>query len=288
MAAMTTEQASLPPEDDAHAIVPAGRLWRFRRAVRYRLTRGVLRLIMRACLRFRAEGMERLPVRPYVLCFNHLNWLDPLVILVLWPTRPRVYFFGQAEQDMRVGGRNRMMSWLGTAVPYNPGKTNLLASTRKVGRVLAAGNLLAIAGEGRLSEEETVVLPLNEGPAFFALRNQVPLVPVAINGTRWLRIGKRIRVRVVEPIETAGRRASREEVEALTARAHQSLSSMVADYRDEEPPGRFGRWLTDVFNERPWRARRAATAGAEPGPDAGGTSPPGEPPGEPPAGDPVR
>lgn len=260
---MTTASERDRPEDDATAIVPRGRFWRFRRAVRYRLTRFVLGLIVRATLRLRTEGMERLPRRPYVLCFNHLGWLDPIVILALWPRRPRVYFFGPKEQDMTVGGRNRLMTWLGTTVPYNPAKTNLLESTRKVARVLGAGHVLAIAGEGRLSEQEDVVLPLNEGPAFFALRNGVPLVPVAINGTRWLRIGKRIRLRVGEPLETAGRRANREEVEALTAQTHAALSAMVRGYRDEGPPGRFGRWLTDVFAERPWLEEERAGSTTE-------------------------
>ncbi len=46
------------------------------------------------------------------------------------------------------------------------------------------------------------LLPLNEGAAFFALRSGVPLVPVAINGTSWLAFGRRIRVRIGEPIPT--------------------------------------------------------------------------------------
>ena len=47
--------------------------------------------------------------------------------------------------------------------------------------------------------------PLDEGAAFFALRSGVPLVPVAINGTSWLAFGRRIRVRVGEPIADRGR-----------------------------------------------------------------------------------
>ena len=38
---------------------------------------------------------------------------------------------------MRVGGRNRVMHWTGTAIPYKPGKNDLLEATRRVGAVIA-------------------------------------------------------------------------------------------------------------------------------------------------------
>ena len=48
------------------------------------------------------------------------------------------------------------------------------------------------------------VAPLSDGVAFFALRAGVPVVPVAINGTSWLGFGRRVRVRVGEPLPIAG------------------------------------------------------------------------------------
>ena len=67
-----------------------------------------------------------------------------------------------------------------------------------------------IAGEGRLSDREGRIVPLEDGSAFFALRARVPIVPVAIIGTRWLRFGKRITLRAGAPIpvdDLAGRTA---------------------------------------------------------------------------------
>ena len=51
------------------------------------------------------------------------------------PMRPRLSFFGPKEEDMGVGGRNRLMAWTGTTIPYKPGKNDLLEATRKVGAV---------------------------------------------------------------------------------------------------------------------------------------------------------
>ena len=159
---------------------------------------------------------------------------------------------------MRVGLRNRVIGWVGTAVPFRPGKDDLLTSTRRAIAVLRAGHVLAIAPEGTVGVREDVVLPLNEGAAYFAIRAGVPIVPVAINGTRWLRFGKTMRVRVGEPIPTDGRRADRQTVRELTERLHGELQSIVRGYTDTAVPGPFGRWLTEAFNERPWLEEASA------------------------------
>ena len=78
----------------------------------------------------------------------------------------------------------------------------------------------------------------SEGAAYFALRSGVPLVPIAINGTSWLRFGGRVRVRVGEPIavdrpaDPRGRR--RRDGRALGRRS----TALVADAPDVPPPGR--------------------------------------------------
>ena len=53
-------------------------------------------------------------------------------------------------------------------------------------------------------------------------------MPVAINGTSWLRFGGRIRIRVGEPIAVAGR-PTRESVEDATTRLWTALHDLVAD-----------------------------------------------------------
>ena len=233
---------------DATATVPRGRYWRFQRDLRYRLMKLVLWLFVHAYLRFRFEGQDRLPASPYVLCFNHLDWADPLILVAMLPSPRRIYFFGPREADMRVGWKNRLMAWVGNSVPFQPDKSRMLETARRVKEVIAAAYPLAIAGEGRVAEREDEVLPLSEGAAFFAIQNQVPLVVVAINGTRWLRFGKRIRIRIGHPIPTVGVRVSREEIERLTAEAHALLTELVQGYRDPVAPSRFDLWLTELFN----------------------------------------
>ena len=221
-----------------------------RRALRYWLARGASAVLIRAMLRVRVEGREHLPATPYLLCFSHESWADPFLLMAVLPWRPRVSFFGPMEEDMTQGGRNRLMRWAGNAVPYRPGKNDLLEATRRVSAIFAAGGVLAIAGEGRIHARESEVLPLSEGAAYFALRAGVPIVPLAINGMTWFSIGSRIRIRIGAPIAATGR-PTHDHVDDLTARTWAALHELVGDFAERPRPGRFGRWLTELFNDWP-------------------------------------
>lgn len=230
------------------------------RAVRYWVTRVVVAVLTRAWLAIRLEGGERLPKGPAIYAFNHLSWADPFVLGAVLPMRPRLSFFGPREEDMGRGARNRLMTWSGTTIPYKPGKNDLLDTTRRVGAVIASGSVVAIAAEGRIGPVEGALLPLQEGAAYFALRSRVPLVPVAISGTSWLPFRGRVRVRVGEPIATVDVRADRAGLAATTEALAGALRAMIADAPEASPPGRIGRWMSDVFNDWPEGSRDAALA----------------------------
>jgi 1-acyl-sn-glycerol-3-phosphate acyltransferase len=233
-----------------------------RRTIRYWASRIVVAVLTRAYLRVRLEGRDRLPSGPAIYCFNHMSWADPFVLMAVLPFRPRLWFFGPKEEDMAVGGRNRVMYWTGTAIPYKPGKNDLLEATRRVGAVIDSGGVVAIAGEGRIHIRESELLPLSEGAAYFALRSGVPIVPVAIHGTSWLRFGGRITVEVGAAIETEGR-PTREALTTVTSKLSGALLAMVADSPEVAPPGRLGRWVTEQFNDWPEGSRDAARAASE-------------------------
>lgn len=259
--------AESPPSEDAAREVadrlepPQAPVSPWRRSFRYWLTKAALSVAVRAYLRLRVEGLERLPPGPALLCANHQSWTDPFVLIAALPARPRLYWFGPREEDMTVGGRNRLMLWAGTAVPFKPAKSDLLETTRRVGAVFDAGYRLGIFGEGRIHAREGELLPLQEGAVYFALRSRVPIVPVGILGTSWLGLGRTVRVRIGEPIMVEGR-PTKETVETTTGRVWCALYDLVQGYPERPPPGRIGRRLTEAFNDWPEGERPEATPGA--------------------------
>ena len=229
----------------------------FRRTLRTWISRIASGAVVRAYLRLRLEGRQKLPRTPAIYCFNHLNWADPFVLMAILPMRPRLTFFGPKEEDMSVGGRNRLMTWTGATIPYRPGKNDLILAAKRVHAVIAAGGVVAISGEGRIQPFESRLGPLNEGAAYFALREQVPVVPVAIHGTSWLAFGRRVRVVIGEPLAPTGR-PNRENVDALTARCWDALHELVRDEPERTRPGPIGRRVTETFNDWPEGDRAAA------------------------------
>jgi 1-acyl-sn-glycerol-3-phosphate acyltransferase len=229
---------------------------------RYGVIRAFLHLAVRLYSRVRVEGAERLPAGPSILCFTHANWADPFYVFAAIPSRPRVYFFGPEQEDMRRGLRNRVMRWAGVVVPYRPARRGLVAAVARSQSLLCEGAVVAIAGEGRIHAGESAVLPLRDGPAYLALRAGVPIVPMAINGTTWLGFRRVVRVRVGLPIETARMpvRPNAADVLRLTAQAQSALDSLVSDFPDQPQPGLIGRWLTELFNEWPEGSRPPVAA----------------------------
>lgn len=223
--------------------------------IRYWLTTFVVRLLTGAYLRVRVEGLERLPAGPALICYNHQSWADPFVLVAALPARPDLLIFGPKEVDMRVGAKNRLMTLSQRGISVRPDKRGLIEVARRVDALFERGGRLAIAPEGRIHAGERVLLPFEEGAAFFAVRAGVPVVPVAIHGMGWLRFGGTVRVRVGEPLPVVRGRATRDAVAAMTSAAHRALLDLVADGRDREPPGPFGRWITEAFQDWPEGSR---------------------------------
>jgi 1-acyl-sn-glycerol-3-phosphate acyltransferase len=244
--------------------LPRGDLSAFQRSFRHWFSRTVSALVMKTWFRIEVDHPERFLDRPCVYAFNHLSWMDTLLLLCTVPRAPRLYFYGPKQEEMLVGGKNRFMWWTGVPVPFSPLKDDLLTSVRRAQAVFDSGGSLAIAPEGSIHVHEGDLLPFEEGAAYLALRAQVPIVPLAITGTSWARFRGVVRLRVGEPIET-GPRPTRLAVAHYSALTWHTIRSMVAGDRDGPPPGRIGRWFTDVFND--WGEGGRAVAGLRRGPD---------------------
>ena len=221
---------------------------------RYHLVRLVLKGIMRAYVRSSTSGRERLPASgPYIICFNHPSWLDPIVLAATWPDpERRLFIFGPREQDMSTGARNRIITWTGRAVPFQPRGQDVRDATRRAVAVLKSGGCLAIAGEGRLSDHESRILPLETGLAHFARMARAPIVPAAIVGSRWVHFGSSVEIRIGTPVDATDFGAGKPGAAEMTAVVQEQLQGLLEGVVERDPPGWFGRTFSEAFNDRPW------------------------------------
>jgi 1-acyl-sn-glycerol-3-phosphate acyltransferase len=247
--------------DPATAIrnLPHGELTALDRWFRNWFARTVSAVVMKTWFKVEVVNPERLSSGPAVYCFNHLSWMDPLMLLAAFPKKPQLYMYGPKEEDLRKGRQNAFMWWTAIPVPFSPLKDDLITSIRWVQAVFDTGGALGISGEGSIHIHEGDLLPFQEGVAYLALRAGVPIIPVAITGTSSARFRRKVLIRIGEPIET-GDRPTRHAIAHYTARTWHALRAMVEGDRDEPPPGsRIERWFTDWFNDWGPGGREAAS-----------------------------
>ena len=222
MAASTTE--TLPAAD----LLPVSR----RANIPYRIVRLIGIPLLRLCFRFDVEGRNNIPRSGnYVVIANHLNWLDEFTLLYLFPVEPRLHFLA----DPTILVTRKFQWWLvrttGGYVPVVRERRGDRALFRHVDRALEVGGAVAIFPEGNYGPKEGELLPFHKGFAHFAIKAGVPVVPVALSGTKDLWLRKRIKVVIGEPLPTGG-----QDPAALTDLAFKKMSEMLPPYVD--PGGR--------------------------------------------------
>ncbi|MFV2062975.1 MAG: lysophospholipid acyltransferase family protein [Chloroflexota bacterium] len=214
----------------------------------------VLKSIMSAYVRSAVSGQEHLPPKgPYIICFNHPSWPDPIVLVATWPApQRRLFIFGPREQDMSRGARNRAITWTGRAVQFQPHGQDVRDVTRRAMAVLRSGGCLAIAGEGRLSDHEGRILPLETGLAHFSRLGHAPIVPAAVIGSRWVHFGSSVDIRIGAPVYASDFPRGKVGARQMTDVVEERLQALLEGVEERDPPGWFGRTLSEAFNHRPW------------------------------------
>lgn len=172
--------------------------------------------------RTRVIGAEHVPPGGAVLAGNHVSYMDPIL---LWCAGPRpVHFMAKRELwDSRFFGWALDRFW---AFPVTRGEPDRSAIS-KATELLKAGELVGVFPEGTRAGADTDDLgTAHGGAAFFALRADVPIVPMAFVGTervwprgqRWPKL-RRVSITFGEPILPADIDPSlgrKERVDALT------------------------------------------------------------------------
>lgn len=220
---MATASASLPAAD----LLPVGP----RANIPYRIVRWIGIPLLWLCFRFDVQGRENISRSGnYIVIANHLNWLDEFALLMLMPVEPRLHFLA----DPTILVTRKFQWWLvrttGGYVPVVRERHGDTALFRHVDRCLEVGGAVAMFPEGNYGPAEGELLPFHKGFAHFAIKAGVPVIPVALSGTKDLWFRKPIKVVIGKPLPRDGDPA------ALTEIAFQTVKGMLPPY--VEPRGR--------------------------------------------------
>ncbi len=228
-------RTALPPAD----LLPVRR----EATISYRLVRLLGVPLLRLIFRFDVRGKENIPRSGnYVLIANHLNWLDEFALLLLFPVEPRIHFL--ADPTILV---TRKVQWFivrhtGGFVPVDRDRHGDRALFHHVDRALEVGGAVALFPEGNYGPAEGQLMPFKKGFAHFAIKAGVPVVPVALSGTKDLWLRKRIVVVIGKALSPAGQTP-----ESLTDAGFERITELMPAYHEE--PGRkpLRRSLTHLF-----------------------------------------
>jgi 1-acyl-sn-glycerol-3-phosphate acyltransferase len=183
-----------------------------------------------AGIRTRVAGREHLrPGQAVVFCCNHQSNIDPPILFQALHPRLHVLFKRELTKLPLLGKAFQ----IGGFVPIDrASREQSMAAIDQAAASLRAGNSFLTFPEGTRSRTGAL-LPFKRGPFLMALKAQVPVVPVAIQGgTASMQKGSRIvrpatvSVRIGIPVETRGMDISDREqlAEEVRSRVEQLLA----------------------------------------------------------------
>jgi 1-acyl-sn-glycerol-3-phosphate acyltransferase len=183
-----------------------------------------------AGIKTRVAGRSNIPAdRAVVFCANHQSNIDPPILFRTLHPRLHVLFKAEMKKLPLLGKAFQV----GGFVPIDrASREHSMASIEQAAQSLRDGNSFLTFPEGTRSRTGEL-LPFKLGPFLMALKAQVPVVPVAVQGgTASMRKGSRLirpttmTVRIGEPIETRGMSLADRTV--LAERVRSSVEELMA------------------------------------------------------------
>jgi 1-acyl-sn-glycerol-3-phosphate acyltransferase len=221
-------------------------------------------------LRFRLvlEGAEHLPKAAdgspagawIAAGMPHRTWVDPFVLALLLPIEPRLHFIGDGPTIYRSRLRRFALTRIGGIIPIwsGSGPRGFEEHVAAARQVIDAGGVFTLFPEVGPPSALGEIRRLSPGVAYFALRTGAPIVPLVIGGNDELYLGRRLCLRVLQPVtarELAGLTSDDRLPEPGTAaerdlagRITSELTTLVAGPVGEvhaasaAPPGTRKRW----------------------------------------------
>jgi 1-acyl-sn-glycerol-3-phosphate acyltransferase len=187
-----------------------------------------------AGIRTRVEGQENVPPDgAVVFCANHQSNVDPPILFNALHPRLHILFKSELRKLPLLGRAFQV----GGFVPIDrSSRDQSMAAIEQVAQSLRDGNSFLTFPEGTRSKTGSL-LPFKRGPFLMAIKAQVPVVPVAVQGgTASMRKGSpvvrpvTVSVKIGAPIVTKGMDLSDRErlADLVRARVEELLASPAA------------------------------------------------------------
>jgi acyl carrier protein len=158
---------------------------------RWRVVRRAGRLLFRATgVPIELRGTEHLPrAGPFVVAANHASHLDPLVLSLVLPESPIFVAVGELAEQPLVRGFLRRM---GAHLIDRGNRVRAVEDRRELTDAVREGRTVVFFPEGRRSPAVGLE-PFRSGAFVVAADAGVPVVPIALHGTRQLlAVGQRL------------------------------------------------------------------------------------------------
>ena len=189
-------------------------------------------LLWFAGVRVKVEGLEKIGTSgKHVFCSNHLSYMDTPVVLGHIPTQFRFLAKKGLFDIPFMGTHLRQAGHI--PVPLDDPRAAVRTLTQAARGIQERSTSMLIFPEGGRSDDGELQ-EFKDGGAYIAIKAQVPLVPVALIGTREVLAMhsatfhpfRRVILRIGDPIPTAGR--SLRDRQELTEAVRRQIVEMLA------------------------------------------------------------
>lgn len=203
------------------------------------------------------EGSENIPEEgPYVVICNHLNWSDPFYLYTILPPEPKMIFVAEFDGIYDKWWNKGFIDFMGKPIlPIDRSDPRSRIKTAKsMMKVLKDGNVLAIFPEGRLGHKEGDLFPFHVGAFGIARKLKVPVLPIAMAGTRKLSYKKPIHFKIGKPTTCR----SDESTEDFARRMALTVKELMPEYPGDGPSPYRLNWMTGLCQGelRPFEGER--------------------------------
>ena len=184
-------------------------------------------------MRLEVEGLETLdPNRPVIYMANHLSNFD---ILALFASLPGQFRWLAKQELFRIPLFGFAMRRCGYIPVDRADRARAIESMKEAASRIQAGASVMIFPEGTRSPDGRL-LPFKKGGFHLALHARVPIVPIAISGSREAMPKKELRIhpttirlRICPPVATSGLTA--DDRDLLIAKVRESISVDIEEQR---------------------------------------------------------